>query len=113
MGGSEPGVGLTLSPIAATPVQQRLEVSDEPPSNPLARPHRFEQEPGAAFGFIDPGLEQAGAGNVAAFVAQGVRLPHMSCQLFVVFEQLGQHIEGGYIVGIVVGHALQARDLAD
>src|ERR1700730_4850424 len=39
-------------------------------SRPSARPHGFEQEPGAALGFVDPHLDEAGAGNVDLLVAE-------------------------------------------
>jgi hypothetical protein len=39
-------------------------------SLPSALLHGFEQEPGAALGFVDPHLDEAGAGNIALRVAE-------------------------------------------
>jgi hypothetical protein len=58
----------------------------------LRRAPRFEQEPSALFGFVDPIFQQACGSDVAAFVAEAVCLAHVGDQPLVDFTQFGQHV---------------------
>src|SRR5579871_3219282 len=71
------------------------------------------QEPDPAFAFVDPVLQHARRRNVAMLVAEIMGLAHCSNQPLVVFAQLGQHVLRRDVVGVVVGDALDAIDLAD
>src|ERR1700694_3285640 len=51
----------------------------------------FEQEPGAALGFVDEGLEQSGGAGIAVLVAELVRLSHRRRHVLVVSHQLALH----------------------
>jgi hypothetical protein len=75
----------------------------------LASPAGLEQEPYAAFGFVDPGLEQAGGGHVAIFAAQLVSRPHIGRQSKIIFAKLGKHVFGSDEIGIIVRKALHPR----
>src|SRR5215471_12742851 len=44
----------------------------------------LEEEPGPPLGLVDPSFQQARAGHVIVLIAQSMRLPHMSRELFVV-----------------------------
>src|SRR5579859_18864 len=58
----------------------------------------FVEEPDAAFGFVDPILDQAGGGDVAMLVAQIVDDAHAGGQRDVLFAQFGQHVVGGDVI---------------
>ena len=58
-------------------------VTSVPGGVPVAR--RFEQEPGAPFGFIDPHFDQAGGGDIVMFVANVMRFAKPLREHFVVF----------------------------
>ena len=75
------------------------------------RSRRFEQEPRAALGFVDPGFKEARGGDVAMFIAQRVGSPHLRCELLVVVAKLSEHVAGRHKVGIVVEKPLAGRDL--
>src|SRR5919197_5130557 len=68
----------------------------------LANAGRFEQEPSAPLGLVDPVLDQAGAGHVLVLVADRVRLAQVRRQLLVVVTQLGKHIERRDEVCVVI-----------
>src|SRR5262249_49128892 len=78
-----------------------------------ARTAGLEQKPYSSFGLINPGLEHARAGHIAVLVAQRMRLAHAPSQLHIIVAQLGKHIEGCDVIGVVVHDALLAADLAD
>ena len=71
------------------------------------------QEPGPAFSFVDPDLEQAGGGNVAMLFADIVDFTQARRQVLVVVAQFGKHIQRVDIIRVIVQHALQARDMPD
>ena len=73
----------------------------------------FEEEPGAAFGLVDPLLDQAGGADVVVLAAGGVDAAQLAHQLAVVVGELGQHVLRVDVVGVVVGDALAAGDVAD
>src|SRR4030095_10930412 len=75
-------------------------------------PSRFEQEPGAAFGFVDPDFDQARGRDIAMLVANVVRLAQTRGQSLVVLRQFSKHIQGLDILGVVIEHALGPRDLS-
>jgi hypothetical protein len=75
-------------------------------------PARFEQEPGAPLGFIDPDLDQAGRGNVTVLVANVVCLAQARRHRLVVFAQFRQHVGGLDALSVIVQHALEADDVA-
>src|SRR3954470_3393129 len=79
----------------------------------VAAAARLVQEPDAPFRLVDPHLEEAGGGDIAALVAHAVRRAHGSGKPLVVFAQLGQHVERRDVLGIVVEHTLQPRDVPD
>src|SRR5713226_4217814 len=74
---------------------------------------RLEQEPGAPLGLVDPHLDQACGGDVAVLVAHVVRLAKARRKLLVVLAQLGEHVQGLYVLGVVIQYALRAGDAAD
>ena len=86
-------------------------VSD--PKAPRRRGAPPEQKPDPLFNFVDPHLEQARCSHVAILFAQFVYLPHPCSELDVVFPQLREHAVRRHVLAVVVGHALQARNLAD
>src|SRR5580704_10369698 len=79
----------------------------------LAESARLEEEPGASLGFVDPDLEEACGGDITVLVAHAVRLAHPRGEPQVVLPQLGKHVERRDVVRVVVGHALQPRNMAD
>src|SRR2546429_443095 len=74
---------------------------------------RLEQEPCAPLGFIDPYLDEAGGGDVAVLVAHVMRFAKARRELLVVLAQLGEHVLGVYILGIIVQDALRSGDAAN
>ena len=62
---------------------------------------------------IDPVFEEAGGGNIAGVIADYVDRSHARDQGFLVLAKLTQHILRSYVLGIVVGDALQTRDVSD
>src|SRR5581483_8200995 len=79
----------------------------------VAAAARFVEEPDAPFRLVDPYLEQAGGGDIAALVAYAVGGAHRGGKALVVLAQLGQHVERRDELGVVIQHALQARDVSD
>src|SRR5437588_13120792 len=79
----------------------------------VAAATRLKQEPGSAFGFIDPNFDQTRCGNVAMLVTDVVRLAQARSQRFVVLGQLSNHVWWIDVVGVIIEHALKARDLTD
>src|SRR5580698_807367 len=73
----------------------------------------LEQEPDAAFGFVDPDFDQAGSGHIVVLIANVVGFAQTAHQVFVVFTQLGEHVVGLNVVGVVVLDSLQASDMSD
>src|SRR6266536_283823 len=74
---------------------------------------RIEQEPGAALGLVDEGLEQARGAGILVLVGELMGLPHRGCDVLVVFHQFAQHFARRDIVLVVVLDGLQLGDLAD
>src|SRR3954471_13605577 len=74
---------------------------------------RLEQKPDAAFGFVDPDLDEARRSDVAMLLTHIVRGSQRSEKRLVVLAQVGDHVECRYILGIIVHDALQPPDLAD
>ena len=79
----------------------------------VAAPSCLEQKPDPLFSLVDPHLEQACCSDVAILVAQFVYLAHPCSELHVVFAQLREHAVRRHVLAVVVGHALQARNVAD
>jgi len=73
----------------------------------------LEEEPTPALRLIDPAFEKTGSGDVARFIAQRVDRAHAENQSLFIFVQLADHVLRRDEVGIVVGYALQAGDMAD
>src|ERR1700722_9924884 len=74
---------------------------------------RFEQEPGAAFGLVDPDFQEARGGDIAVFVADAVDRAHSPDELLVVVAKFSQHVLRLDVVRIVVEDTLMASDLPD
>src|SRR5438445_6008703 len=74
---------------------------------------RFRQEPCPALSLVNPGLDQAGAGDVVVPVADLMREAQRSRQLEVVGGKLRQHVLRSDEFVIVVLQPLMARDIAD
>src|SRR5271170_781046 len=72
---------------------------------------RFEQEPGAAFGLVDPDFQQTRGSDVAVFVADAVDLAHSHDELLVVVAEFSQHVLRLDVVRIVVEDTLLASYL--
>src|ERR1700722_6443128 len=72
---------------------------------------RFEEEPGAPLGLVDPDFKQARGCDIAIFFADIVGLAHDRGELFVVVTQFGQHVLRLDIDGIIVEDALLLGDL--
>lgn len=66
-------------------------------------PPGFEQEPGSAFGFVYPALDEARRRDVAVLVAHAVDFTQTSGEPLVVFAKLGEHV-GRLDVDRVVVH---------
>src|ERR1019366_4857730 len=79
----------------------------------FAWPGCLKQEPGAPLRLVDPGFQQARAGDVAVLVAKAVRFAQAGRQLPVVVTQLGEHVLRRDEIGIVVQDALQPADVPD
>ena len=79
----------------------------------LVKARGFEKKPRTPLTLINPGLEQAGGGDISLCVAQVMDRPHAEHKRLVVFAQLAQHIFSSNIFRVVIGDALQARDLAN
>jgi len=62
----------------------------------------LEQEPDAPLGLVNPDFDQAGGGDVAVFLADAVRLAQARGKGFVVLAELGEHVLGLDVLGIVV-----------
>src|ERR1700727_3623273 len=62
----------------------------------------LEQEPGAAFGFVDEGFEQSGSAGILVVITELVSLSHRGRDVLVVFHQFAQHIAGRDIALIIV-----------
>src|ERR1700730_14670393 len=73
----------------------------------------LEQEPGAALGLVDEGLEQTGGAGILVLVGELVRLAHRGGDVLVVFHQLAQHFARRHIGLIVVLDGLRFPDLPD
>src|ERR1700733_2800618 len=73
----------------------------------------LEQEPGAALGLVDEGLQQSGGAGILVIVAKLVGFPHRGGHVLVVFHQLAQHLARRHIALIVVVDGLQFADLPD
>src|SRR5207245_7187153 len=71
---------------------------------------RLEQEPCAPLGFIDPYLDEAGGGDVAVLIAHVMRFAKSRCEFLVVLAQLGEHVQGLDVLGVIVQHALRSGD---
>jgi len=76
-------------------------------------PIRFEQEPEASLGLVQPDLDQACAGDVAVLIADVVSLAQLRRESLVVVAELGEHVGRLDIIGVVVGETLGARDMTD
>src|SRR5687768_3712081 len=79
----------------------------------ISAPIRFEQEPDASLGLVQPDLDQARAGDVAVLIAYVVSLAQPRRESLVVVTELGEHVGRLDIIGVVVGETLGARDLTD
>ena len=77
---------------------------------PLAR---LVEEPRPLLGLVDPLLDQAGRRDVAALLADAVRLAKARREPAVVLAQFGEHVVRIDEVRVVVLDALQTRNLAD
>ena len=61
----------------------------------LEVPHDFRQEPGAAFGLVDPILDQAGRGNVIMFFAHLMGEAQETREFAVVGSQIARAFRRG------------------
>src|SRR5229473_2892554 len=73
----------------------------------------FEQEPGAALGLVDEGLEQPGGTGILVIVGKLVGLAHRGSDVLVVFHQLAKHFARRHVALVVVLDGLQFSDLPD
>jgi hypothetical protein len=79
----------------------------------IRAPARLEQEPDALLSLVDPLLALRTCTDVLLLIAQAVILPHAGDECLMVLPNLGQHVASIDIVRVVVGDALQPRDVAD
>src|SRR5438132_5945480 len=79
----------------------------------VAAATRLKQEPGSAFGFIDPNFDQTRCGDVAMLVTHVVRFAETSCQGPVVLRQLSDHVQRFDVFRIIIEHALSAGNVAN
>src|SRR5262249_1316271 len=84
-----------------------------PPCLRCHRTRRLEQEPSPPLGLVDPDLGDAGRRYIRSLVTEGVRLAQVSRELFVVVAQLGEHVPGRDVLGIIVEHSLQTPDVTN
>ncbi len=73
----------------------------------------FEEEPGAAFGFIDPHFDQAGRGVVVRLGGNFVSRTQAFDQGLVVGVEFEQHVARRHEFLVVVVDSLQAGDVPD
>src|SRR5262245_26916283 len=99
------------SQARTTQRSQHVDRNAHAPSRVTARPPLsvaacLKQEPRAALRLVDPVLDQAGARDVAALVAEPVHLTQADGELLVVIAQLGKHILWRHELRIIVEQAL-------
>src|SRR5882762_6408250 len=61
--------------------------------------------------FVDPILDQARPGDIAALITNFVCPSEIDSQLPIIFQKLRKHVLGRHIPLVVVGNALKARDV--
>src|SRR3569833_1507998 len=71
----------------------------------------FKEEPTPALSLVNPGLKNAGSGDVGGFVAESVYRPHAQNQALLVFVKLTQHVFRCHVVRIIVRNALQTSNM--
>ena len=71
------------------------------------------QEPGAAFGLVDPDFDQAGRRDIVVLFAHSVRGTQIPRQVLVVRHQLPEHLAGADELLVVVPQALVSCDVGD
>lgn len=76
-------------------------------------PRGFKEEPGAAFGLVDPDLNQASGGVVASLAGDLVGGSQAFNQGPVVGVKFEEHVAGGHKFLIVVDDALQLGNVTD
>src|SRR4051812_7880452 len=74
---------------------------------------RFEQVPGAPFGFVNPNFNEAGSGKVAMFVAHVMRFAKTCRKLLAVLPKFREHVQRIHILRVIVEHTLHASDGAN
>lgn len=80
---------------------------------PLTRVNRCRQEPGPAFSFVNPVLQQTRRSKITRCVANLMSLAHKPRQFIVVFAEDPQHGAGIALAGISVSQPLMTNDIAD
>src|SRR5271165_6029906 len=100
-------LNLALLPISSRSTTFRMVM---PPSEFA---DNLRQKPGAAFRLVDPGLNQAGCGDVTIVSADFMGGAQIACQLQVVVAKLRQHGPRSDSFFIVILEALVTRDIAD
>ncbi len=75
--------------------------------------HDFRQEPGPAFGLINPDLDQTGRRHVVVFLANFMSRAEIARQCLIVGVEFCQHLFRGNAIVVIVLQALVPRDIAD
>jgi hypothetical protein len=73
----------------------------------------LEKEPSSSLRLIDPDFNEAGGSNIAMFVTDVVRLAQARGQRSIVLRELGEHVQGLDVLGIVIEHTLSSSDAPD
>jgi hypothetical protein len=99
--------------VDSTPAHSYMKLVSKGSLCGLSRPPGFEEEPDAAFRFVDPILQQACGGDILLFVAKVMDFTHAGKHGPIVFTQFCEHIEGIDIVRVVIAETLQAGNVPD
>src|SRR5450432_310868 len=110
--GGQDNTGTTAGRTAGVPLPPPARSGDSMPGR-VPAPAGLEEEPGTTFGLVDPHLDEACTRDIAVLVAHVMDLAQACGEFLVVVTQLGQHVQRLDVVGIVVRHALHARDVPD
>ena len=87
--------------VDSTPTHSYMKLVSKGSLCGLSRPPGSEEEPDAAFRFVDPILQQACGGDILLFVAKVMDFTHAGEHGPIVFTQFCEHIEGIDIVRVV------------
>ena len=100
-----------LASVSIRPACFRMETLGR--RNPKGLARGFEEEPGAAFGFVNPDLNQAGSGIVIRFVRNFMSGAQAFDEGPIVRVEFQKHVAGRDELLIVVRNALQLGNVTD